>query len=178
LIKRSQNGETEAFGEIVKIMSPNIFAVTYRLTKNREAALDLTQEVLIAAWTKIKDFRFEAKFSSWVFRIAHNKSLNYLNSARAASGQIIERSASEQTVSGSAQPDEILYRKELKASVQEFMGELPPAQKMVFELRFYQHKTFEEIAKITERAVGTVKTNYREAVKKLRLTAESEGWRP
>jgi RNA polymerase sigma factor (sigma-70 family) len=57
------------------------------------------------------------------------------------------------------------------------MGRLPEQQRIVFELRFYKQYQFEEIAEITGKALGTVKTLYREAVKKLRVEATEKGWR-
>jgi RNA polymerase sigma-70 factor (ECF subfamily) len=61
--------------------------------------------------------------------------------------------------------------------VRAFMATLPPQQRAIFELRFYKEMSFEEIAGAMERAVGTVKTGYREAVKKLRVYAQEKGWR-
>jgi len=71
-----------------------------------------------------------------------------------------------------------MVKKELRENVLAFMESLPAQQRLVFNLRFYQQLSFEEIAATTGKALGTVKTNYREAVKKLRRVALEKGWRP
>ena len=88
-----------------------------------------------------------------------------------------ESAVTEPAVSeASSNPEHLLQRKELAERVRRFMLGLPPQQRAIFELRFYKEMPFEQIARATERALGTVKTGYREAVKKLRTLALEEGW--
>ena len=84
---------------------------------------------------------------------------------------------SEEIYSGAADdPQSILEHEELRSRVLVFMGSLPPMQKVAFELRYYQHLSFAEISELTGSALGTVKTNYRMALKKLREIVKEEGW--
>jgi RNA polymerase sigma-70 factor (ECF subfamily) len=74
-------------------------------------------------------------------------------------------------------PEKTMVQHELKKKFMEFLAALPPKQRLAFELRFYKELSFAEIAKITNSALGTVKTNYRQAVAKLKEYALERGWK-
>jgi RNA polymerase sigma-70 factor (ECF subfamily) len=142
------------------------------MTGDREAANDLAQEALVAAWRHLPEFRGDAKFESWLYRIATNRTLNFLQSRKkGAAGELTDHIAAP-----GAGPDVEAHRSELREGVLEFMSTLPPRQRLVFDLRFYQDMTFPEIAETIGQALGSVKTHYREAVKKLRVFAAGRGW--
>ena len=174
LVEKARAGDRQAFSEIVRRLMPQIVALTYRMTGDRETALDLAQDTFVAAWEKLESYRGESQIASWLYRIASNKALNYLKSkARfVTEAQVTEPIASE----ASSNPEHLLRRKELAERVHRFMLSLPPQQRVIFELRFYNGMPFDEIARTTDRALGTVKTGYREAVRKLRILAQEEGW--
>jgi RNA polymerase sigma-70 factor (ECF subfamily) len=175
LVDQARAGDRQAFSEIVRRLMSRVTALTYKMTGDRDTALDLAQESFIAAWEKLRTYRGEASFSSWLYRIATNKTLNYLKSA--ARQTTVDDLPDRADPSDQASPERSIHRKELAASVREFMATLPPQQRAIFELRFYKEMSFEEIARATDRALGTVKTGYREAVKKLRVFARDKGWR-
>jgi len=174
LVELARKGDRQAFSEIVKREMKNVIAVTYRLSGDRDSALDLAQDTFVAAWEKIREFRSEAKFSSWLHRIAVNKCLNHI----LKQSRLRNESLSEDIYADTANsnPESIIEHEELQSRVHSFMNSLPPMQKIAFELRFYQHLTFAEIAESTGSALGTVKTNYRLALRKLRNTARESGW--
>lgn len=179
LVSLAQNGSRDAFSELVRILMNDIMALTYRMTGDKETAKDLAQETFVAGWEKIKTYRGEAKFKNWLLRIATNKTLNYFKKASTTyeiSGDP-DTSISEYSSVSSSDPEAELRRKQLKKDVLQFMGQLSPQQRIVFDLRFYKQMSFNEISTVTNKAVGTVKTNYREAIKKLRLWAEDKGWK-
>jgi RNA polymerase sigma-70 factor (ECF subfamily) len=174
-LQKARSGDRAAFSEIVKRMMKPVVAMIYRMTQDRDSAVDLAQDTFVSAWQNLSTFRGDAKLESWLFAIAGNKTLNYLQS-RAVRGResFDDHTESMTTTAG---PDDELTRRELREHVFQFMQSLPDQQKLVFELRFYQQLTFDEIADATGKAVGTVKTHYREAVKKLREFAIERGWR-
>lgn len=173
LAEKARDGDRGAFSEIVRIMMSKLLAHTYRMTGDRDAAIDLAQETMVTAWEQRDSWRGEAGFGSWLYRIATNKTLNYLDSSRRHQ-ELNQQAPTSSTISDA--PDRAVEREELRRRVLGFMATLPPAQRTVFDLRFYRQLSFDEIARVTERAVGTVKTSYREAVKKLRALALAEGW--
>lgn len=152
-----------------------VTAQTFRMTGERDSALDLAQDTFVSAWENIGTFRGESNFAGWVSRIASNKSLNFIKARarRQTTGEVSEQLPDSTAVS----PERQLFQNELADRVLEFMHNLPPQQRAIFELRFYKQLSFEEIAKTTDRALGTVKTGYREAVKKLRTMALAKGYR-
>ena len=152
----------------------SVVALAYRMTGDREAAFDLAQDTFVSAWQNLNSFRGEARFESWLYRIASNKTLNYLQSRKRYQTGIADDITSTQEASGSPEAD--VERAELRRDVLQFMKTLPEQQRIAFDLRFYRELPFEEIATILNKAVGTVKTNYREAVQKFREFAEQRGW--
>jgi RNA polymerase sigma-70 factor (ECF subfamily) len=161
------------------MMMNQIVGLTYRMTGDRQTAKDLAQDAFIAGWEKIGRFRGEARFSSWLYRIATNRTLNHL---KARSSQTValpdEQSLADQgAISSRGNPERDFEKHRLRDEVAAFVSGLPEMQKTVFELRFYEEMSFDEIARLTGKAVGTVKTHYRQAVIKLREHAQQRGLR-
>lgn len=172
LVSLAQQGDRRAFSKLMRRHMNRVQALTYRMTGDRDMAMDLTQETFLTAWEKISGFRGESSFSSWLFRIASNKTINFLKSSvRLKSNEMVAMIESAWYDGQSADPHNELVSKELRVRVLEFMMNLPTQQRLAFELRFYKQLKFEEIARVTGSALGTVKTNYREAIKKLRQLA-------
>lgn len=172
LVAAAATGDREAFTKLIRLMMNQVVALTYRMTGDQDAAKDLAQETFITIWQKLAEFRGESRFESWVYRIATNKTLNWLKQRKSAVDVNDETS-----LISTANPESELYRSELKQQVLSFAGGLPEGQRIVFELRFYKELQFQEIADLTGKALGTVKTHYREAVAKLRHLATEKGWR-
>lgn len=175
LVQAALAGSRSAFSEIVRRLMPPVAALTYRITGDKETALDLAQDTFVSAWENIRTWRGDAGFANWIFRIATNKSLNHLRTV--SRHDTLDQLHAYEQETFSPDPERLLHRKELSEQVREFMATLPPQQRAIFELRFYKEMPFEEIAVAMERAVGTVKTGYREAVKKLRAHAMEKEWR-
>ena len=179
--RRAKEGDKEAFSRLVRLMMKDVVSLTFRMIQDRDSAFDLAQETFVSAWQSLSSFREEAKFESWLYRIASNKALNYLKqrSRRQATSIDPFETSTDALVANSSfhSPEQRLREREMQKDILEFMAELPDQQRLVFDLRFYKELTFEEIAKITGKAVGTVKTHYRQAIIKLRAFAEQKGWR-
>lgn len=173
-VNRARSGDKEAFADIVRAMMKPIIAMITRMTQDPTISADLAQDTFLAAWQSIGRFRGDSKLESWLFSIASNKTRNYL-----ASGNYRLTASNEEAISqteGCSNPERDYHQSELRKNVFNFMGSLPTQQRIVFELRFYRQMKFDEIAMKTGSALGTVKTNYREAVKKLRTVASENGW--
>jgi RNA polymerase sigma-70 factor (ECF subfamily) len=169
LVARARDGDRQAFDKLVKENKDKMFALTLRMTGDREAALDLMQDTFYTAFREIGRFRGEANFSSWLYRIASNKALNYLKRKKILSFIPLTNQASEKVsyempnfIDGEG------INKELAAAV----DSLPPKQKLVFNLRFYEQLPFGKIAVILKKSESTVKTNYQKAIEKLRKKLE------
>jgi RNA polymerase sigma-70 factor (ECF subfamily) len=148
------------------------------MTNDKDAARDLAQDTFISAWEKIASFQHTGSFKNWIYRIATNKTLNFLEKEKRMVSSDNLESLQNSIESDSFTPDRRIEQSQMRQSIQEFVDTLPARQKLAFELRFYNELTFEEIAETTGNALGTVKTNYREAIGKLRQYAKSKGLRP
>jgi RNA polymerase sigma-70 factor (ECF subfamily) len=179
LVERAREGDKEAFSKLVRMMMKDIVALTYRMTQDRESAFDLAQDTFVSAWENLRGFRGESMFQSWLYRIASNKTLNFLKQRSHRQAMSIDSAPVGAVASQvpSDNPEQSLREVELQKGVLDFMAGLPAQQRLVFDLRFYKGLTFEEIARVTGKALGTVKTHYREAVIKLRTLAKQRGWR-
>ena len=155
-------------------MNP-VMALTYRMTSDRDAASDLAQETFVTAWKELGQYRGQGPVRSWVWKIAANRSLNYIESKSVRTRIETANAAPEDSTEHT--PERQLVQEELRRGMLEFMATLPPQQRLAFDLRFYQQLSFEEIAQVMGRALGTVKTLYRESVAKLRVHAQTSGWR-
>lgn len=173
LAKRARQGDKRAFSQIARMMMTRIVALTYKMTGDMDTAKDLAQETFIAAWEKLNQFRGDSKFSSWLYQIASNKSLNHLKLSTRR--QELAREAAIESASQVNQGDDTDLSHRAQRVLQ-FVTQLSPMQRAVFELRFYKQLTFAEIAEAIGKAEGTAKTHYRLAVAKLREQAQMKGW--
>ncbi len=178
LAEKARLGDQRAFSELMKAKMNEIVAMTYKMTGDSQAAADLAQETFIAAWKNLGSFRGDSSVSSWLYRIAANKTLNHLKKEKKYSSFDSVPDVNIQPIDHSPEdPSRLLEKKQLREEMLDFMQTLPTQQRLAFELRFYKQLSFAEIGETTGSALGTVKTNYREAIKKLRKHAIESGWR-
>ncbi len=135
---------------------------------DHDDASDITQEVFIKLYSSLKDFRGESKFFTYIYRIAVNYSINHLN----RKNRITSRSADLETESyhlssNETGADENFDFKLKSELLEEAIGYLPEQQRVVFNLRYYENLSYDEISQITNKSVGGMKANYFHAVKKI-----------
>jgi len=130
LVADAKAGDRKAFDQLVRMYKDKMFALIYRTTNDREAALDLLQETFFAAFKELRKFRYEAAFSSWLYRIAANKSANYLRRKK-----LIPFFSLSATANGYVEPayemSDNTSLDELNRGVVEAVASLPPKQRAV-----------------------------------------------
>lgn len=164
LIEAFRRGDIRGFNELVKRYQQRIYRVVRRTVSNHEDADDITQEVFVRVYRSLKRFRGEANFYTWVYRIAMNLSLNAIRKKRMKVFIGLEHLSMVDTHPG---PDEQIGQKEYEQALQAAIDRLPPKQKLVFTLRYYDEMTYEDMAKVLKKSVGGLKANYFHAVKKI-----------
>nr|MBN2278365.1 RNA polymerase sigma factor [candidate division Zixibacteria bacterium] len=164
LVAQAKAGDRKAFDKLVKRYKDKMFALTYRMTGDREAALDLVQDTFFSAYRELRGFREDANLSSWLYRIASNKSLNFLRRRKLVSFLPLGESPSSEPAY--EMEDQVTYN-ELSKEMAAGIENLPGKQKLVFNLRFFEKMSFPEIAAVLNKSESTVKTNYQKAVEKL-----------
>ncbi len=177
LIKRAQNGDVAAFESLIEEYQKRIFSIAYRMVSNPEDAADLTQEVIVKIFKNLDKFQGNAKFSTWVYRIATNTCLDELKKNKRYTTYSLDKEI--ETEEGSLMgelpdkgptPEQAAEKKAIQTAVREAIGKLPTDHKKVMILRDLQGLSYEEIADVVGCSVGTVKSRIsraRENLKKI-----------
>jgi len=144
LVRRCLRGETSAFEMLVDKYQKPIYNLAFRMTKNFEDAEDLTQTVFIKAFQKLDSFRFNYKFFSWIYRIAVNESLNFLNQRRRLTDLDSKIISTEKT------PEEIVHEEELNRQIQDGLMVLNPDYRILIILKHFHAFSYREISFIVD----------------------------
>ena len=163
LVSRYLSGDMVAFDELMTRHERQIYRLCFRFVKNPEDAMDLTQEVFIKVFEKLTAFRGDARFKTWLYRVAVNHCLNHV---KKNSREFVEVNESIGSV-GPSSHNRLLER-ERRDIVRQLMRNLPPKQKAILELRMNDNLSYEEIAGILGRSVSTIKSSVFFALTKLK----------
>lgn len=166
LIRDFKNGDINGFNEIVRKYQQQVYWIIRKMVQNHDDADDLTQEVFIKVHSAIKEFREESNLFTWLYRIAVNYSINHLRKVKIRNTVSFETIPTP-VVSGDKHSDETLDEETKRKIIEEAIKTLPARQKVVFNLRYYEELTYEEISQITKKSIGGLKANYFHAVKKI-----------
>jgi RNA polymerase sigma-70 factor (ECF subfamily) len=162
-IVASQRGDAMAFNRLVLRWEKPIYNLCLRMLADREDAADTAQEVFLAAFRNIRRFRQDAKFSTWLYRIAVNRSISRLRRRPpGAHYSLDDRSDAgarkvEQLPARQSHEREFLAE-ESRSQVRQALERLSPEQRAVVELKFFSELTFEEIAGVVEVPLSTIKS--------------------
>ena len=161
LVVSASNGVEGGFEELVRRYQRPISAYVYRMVGDYESALDLTQEIFIKIYGSLSRYRPEFKFSTWIYKIAHNASIDHL---RRNAGR--ERSLTNGTESDNydlpiesegLSPEQQSEQEERRVEIESVVRSLPTAYRELIVLRHSQDLTYEEIVEVTGLPLGTVK---------------------
>lgn len=144
-----------------------IYNYIRRIVVSHEDAEDVLQEVFIRVFRHLGQFREESSLSTWIYRIATTESLRLLNS-RKNEGVVSGEDVQEELLNKLKASDYIDYENELVVKFQEAILSLPEKQRLVFNLRYYDELEYEEIARILDSKVDTLKVNYHYAKEKIK----------
>ncbi|MEJ5300896.1 MAG: RNA polymerase sigma factor [Thermodesulforhabdaceae bacterium] len=169
-LERAKGGDAEAYEEIFLVYRDRIFSGAYRLCNfDREAALDLTQDVFLKVWEKLPQFDNRSDLYTWIYRIMINL---YLQERRRKwlHEKFLEMfgRSPDRTEQVEALQLSNLERQELKEALAKSMKKLSSKQEIVFKLRMLDGMSFAQIAEVTGMAEGTVKTHFFRALHTLR----------
>ncbi|MDJ0766083.1 MAG: sigma-70 family RNA polymerase sigma factor [Myxococcota bacterium] len=158
LIQKCTAGEEAAWRELVRRFEGVVYAVSYRILKDRDEARDATQESLIRAMRALDTFQQGKQLRPWMCRIALNHALRLAVKRHKQLISLDERGPAD-VWSPLPDPAQITERWEVEQALHQAMETLPSAQQMVMELRLGQGMDYREIAEATGWPIGTVKTN-------------------
>ena len=157
--------QREAFARIVKEYSEQLYWQIRRLVLTHEDANGILQNTFIKAWTNIEYFRGDAKMSTWLYRIALNECLTFLNKQRAS--QQLSINEAETEMMNQLESDTYFDGDETQKIFLQAVKQLPDKQQMIFNLKYFNEMKYEEISEILGTSIGALKASYHHAVKKI-----------
>ncbi len=167
---QEEDTQKKGFELLVNQYSEQLYWQIRRMVLSHEDANDILQNTFVKAWLNIDYFRAEAKLSTWLYRIALNESLTFLNKQRATT--LVDIDDPEADVIQKLESDPYFSGDEIELSLQKALLSLPEKQRMVFNLKYYQDMKYEEMSDILGTSVGALKASYHHAVKKIEKILE------
>jgi len=165
LMVRIAKGDDDAFEILVNRHQASVLNLIYRFIGDRTQAKDLAQEVFLRVWQAAKTYRPEAKFTTWIYRIATNVCFNELKSARRKKWFQLLRSDSDHKIhgeedfsDGSPSPEDVLLAKEQSHQITKALQSLPDNQRMALVLKRYDDLSYAEIAQMIGCSVSAVES--------------------
>jgi RNA polymerase sigma-70 factor (ECF subfamily) len=180
VVLRARSGQETAYRELIRRYERPVFALLFRMVRDRELAEDLAQETFVKALNAIESYRPEFKFSSWIFKIANNAAIDHLRrreldtlsldgSPHAETPEAMQATAL-QIGARQESPLDTVEAKELGTAIEAAIGTLRPEYRSCILLRHVEGRAYEEIAEILNLPLGTVKTYIHRARNELRLS--------
>jgi len=168
LIQKLKNSRSKdnAFRELVNLSKKNLYFQIRRLLLDHEDTNDVLQNVYIKIYRSIKKFKEESKLSTWMYRIAYNESINFLKSKEKKF--FFSSDVMYNTMINNLRDDPYFDGDELDIKLQAIIAKLPPKQKLVFQMKYYDDLKFKEISQILGTSVGALKTSYHLAKNKIK----------
>jgi RNA polymerase sigma-70 factor, ECF subfamily len=171
LIDRFIDGDEQAFNMLVRKHQDFVYNIARKITGNHEDATEAAQRVFIKLYDRLSTFNKTAAFSTWLYRIATNESLNLLRSLRVRRWLGTDERIQE-VKDTAADPFETLVDEEKKIRLERVLRTLPDRQRTVFVLRMSEGLSYDEIAGILDVSVGSLKASFFHAVKKVKKALE------
>ena len=175
-------GDRDAFRVLVERHSRSIFRVVYRMTGNQQDSEELVQETFLRAYKSLERFELRANFSTWLYRIAVNRTLDFLNARKTqmqtkdtyqiADNPDHDEGNQVQVPVDSPGPDRLLLSAEMKRKIAGALGLLTPAERVAFTMRHMEGRSIEEISQALDLKVSAAKNSVFRAVQKLRQQLE------
>jgi RNA polymerase sigma-70 factor, ECF subfamily len=169
-VRRVQQGDTDSFEVLVRRHEKAIFNLIYRLLGNYDEAAEVAQEVFLSAFKSIHQFRGEANFSTWLYRIGLNHASTRRKSLHSSQQRHVPLDGTEVIADGTVDPVKNLEHKEIQQRVQQALNSLDPEDARIILLRDLQDVPYEDVAEMLDIPVGTVKSRLHRARQALKTS--------
>ncbi len=167
LLMQFRHPETKekGFTAIIKKYQEKLYWHIRRMVVEHEDANDVLQNVFIRVWNGLENFREDSQLYTWLYRIATNECLSYLEQQKRKSALPLDES--ESGLSNKIVADKFFDPNKLEWKLQLAIQQLPEKQRVVFTLRYYDEMPYEEMSRVLETSEGALKASYHHAVKKI-----------
>ncbi len=165
MLRMDDASKSRAFEEIVKTYSEQLYWQIRHMVYSHDDANDLLQNTFIKAWTNIDSFQGSSKISTWLYRIAINETLTFLNKQRLV--QTVAIDDPDINLGEQLEGDPYFDGNETETQLQEAVATLPEKQRIVFNMKYFDEMKYEDMSEILGTSVGALKASYHIAVKKI-----------
>jgi RNA polymerase sigma-70 factor, ECF subfamily len=155
----------QAFSKIVALYSEKLYWQIRKMVISHDDTNDVLQNTFLKAWANIEYFRGEAKLSTWLYRIAVNESITFLNKLN--NQNRVDADDADSYLMSKLESDVWIDGDELQLKLQKAILRLPEKQRIVFNLRYYDEMKYEEMSEVLGTSVGALKASYHHAAKKV-----------
>ena len=153
-----------AFGKVIEQYSQGLYWQIRRMVFNHDDANDILQNTFLKAWSNIDNFRGSAKLSTWLYKIAINESITFINKERARNEASID---DDSFLLNNIESDQYFDGDEAQVKLQRAINSLPEKQRLVFNMRYYDEMKYEDMSEILGTSVGALKASYHHALNKI-----------
>jgi RNA polymerase sigma-70 factor (ECF subfamily) len=173
LIKRAQDGDIDAFEDLIRAYEKKIYSIAYNMMNSREDAQDVTQETVLKIFRSLSMFNGKSTFSAWIYKVTTNTCLDELRKRKHTLLSIEKMSEDGVQFRDDAYTsEELLTQKLLGQRISAEIDTLSPDYKLMIVLRDVQGMSYQQIAEITGISIGTVKSRINRARRQLREKLE------
>jgi RNA polymerase sigma-70 factor (ECF subfamily) len=174
LVLQAQKNDHQSFEKLMQQYDHQVLSVAYQLTGNTFDAEDIYQEVMLRVYQKLDSYRFESKFSTWLYRIIVNCALNFRKQRNRHKTVSMDHFQDEEkywqypSTNPDSMPDTHVFDKEIQEQISLTLEKLPMMQRVVFILRFNEDLKLKDIARLVGCSTGTVKNHLFRCTQKMR----------
>lgn len=161
---RDTSTRREAFPQLVNQYQRRVYSIVRKMVINHDDADDIVQEVFVKVWNNLDAFKGDSNLFTWIYRIATNESLQFLRKKR---NQWWFKTDITEELENSLVSEKHIDADEIQIKLQKAILQLPDKQRLVFNLKYYEDLTYEEIGEITDSTVGSLKASFHHATKKI-----------
>lgn len=154
--------QRNAFEKTVNLYSQQLYRQIRRMVYDHDDTNDILQNTFVKAWTNLDQFRGDSRISTWLYRIAMNETLNFIQKQKEKTS-LDDASAIAHTLMA----DDYFDGDETAAQLQAAIAQLPEKQRMVFNLKYFDEMKYEDMSEMTGTSIGALKASYHHAVKKI-----------
>ncbi|WP_343330241.1 sigma-70 family RNA polymerase sigma factor [Polaribacter staleyi] len=174
LIEQLKNVKTKekAFRELITLYKERLYWHIRKIVISHDDADDVLQNTFIKIFKNIDKFNQESKLFSWMYRIATNESITFIN--KRAKNRNVDIADYQQELTSTLADDDFFTGDEIQVILQKAVATLPQKQQLVFNMKYFDEMKYEEISEILETSIGALKASYFHAVKKIELYIKKE----
>jgi RNA polymerase sigma factor (sigma-70 family) len=158
LVGQIRQGDNEAYRCLIERHKNYVFTLVYRMVDHRETAEDLTQEIFIKLFRSLSQFRGDAKFTTWLYRLTANLVTDYRRSQQRRPHEAILDKVKGWFGNREEEPEAVALRREEQYAVQHVLAQLPDKYRLILYLYHYKQLTYQEIAEVTRLPLKSIET--------------------